>query len=85
MKHGQRKQNANVEKVICKDNKDNYSDFLESICKLTDSCVENFKEVKFKVWYNDTGEVISKTEHIPSHVLDEMIEILEDIKRRNES
>lgn len=71
-----------VTTFACRSNEDNYFNFPEIIYKLTGLYLDSFKEVKFKVWYNDTEEIISRTGHIPSHVLDSMIEILEDIRSR---
>ena len=66
----------------CRNNEDNYFDFPELINRLTGLYVESFKKVHFEVWYNDSEEIISRTGHIPSYVLDYMIETLQDHKRR---
>lgn len=74
-----------ITSFACRDNEDNYFDFPEAIYKLTGLYIESFKKVRFEVWYNDSDDIVSRIGHLPSHVLDYMIEVLEDIrKRRNE-
>lgn len=66
----------------CRSNEDNYFNFPEVIYKLTGLYIENFKKVRFEVWYNDSDDIVSYIGHLPSHVLDYMIEVLEGIKAR---
>lgn len=71
-----------ITSFACRDNEDNYFDFPELINRLTGLYIESFKKVRFEVWYNDSDEIISQIGYIPSHVLDSMIETLQDHKRR---
>lgn len=71
-----------ITSFACRDNEDNYFEFPELINRLTGLYVESFKKVRFEVWYNDSDDIVSQIGHIPSHVLDYMIEVLEDVKTR---
>ena len=73
---------CDITTFACRNNEDNYFNFPKTIYKLTGLYLDSFKEVKFKVWYNDSEEIVSRTGYIPSYVLDSMIEILEDIRSR---
>ena len=66
----------------CENNGDNYFDFPELVYRSTVLYIESFKEVRFKVWYNDSEEITTQIGYIPSYVLDHMIEALQDHKRR---
>ena len=66
----------------CENNGDNYFDFPELVYRLTVLYIESFKEVRFKVWYNDSDEITTQIGYIPPYVLDHMIEALQDHKRR---
>lgn len=66
----------------CRGDEDNYFNFPELVYRLVVLYNESFKEVRFKVWCNDSDEVITQIGHIPSYALDVMIEALQDHKRR---
>lgn len=71
-----------VTTFACDNNEDNYFKFPELIYRLTVLYIESFEEVRFKVWHNDSEEVFAQIGYIPLHVLDYMIETLEDIRKR---
>ena len=66
----------------CENNGDNYFDFPELVYRLTQLYIESFKEVRFKVWYNESDEVTIQIGYIPECAIDRMIEALQDHKRR---